>query len=335
MTKKKGIDIIGVPSTFGQRKLGVDLGPTAIRYAGLIPRLKQLDLDVNDKGDIKVSAVDIEKFQSEQNGLRNYDEIIDVTQKLNKEVSASIENNRFPLVLDGLRNYDEIIDVTQKLNKEVSASIENNRFPLVLGGDHSIAIGSVSAISKHYNNLGVIWYDAHGDLNIPEESPSGNIHGMPLRILTGEGPKELLELNSNVIKPENIVLIGMRDLDKGERQFIKDHNIKTFTMSDIDKLGIKEVIENTIEYLKSRNVDGVHLSLDVDALDPLETPGTGTRVLGGLTYRESHFALELLHQSQSVTSMDLVEVNPLIDHNNHTAEQSVSLVGTFFGETLL
>ena len=217
MTKTKAIDIIGAPSTFGQRKLGVDLGPTAIRYAGLIPRLKQLDLDVNDKGDIKVSAVDIEKFQSEQNGLRNY---------------------------------DEIIDVTQKLNKEVSASIENNRFPLVLGGDHSIAVGSVSAISKHYNNLGVIWYDAHGDLNIPEESPSGNIHGMPLRILTGEGPKELLEFNINTIKPENIVLIGMRDLDKGERQFIKDKNIKTFTMADIDKLGIQTVIENTLDYLK-------------------------------------------------------------------------------------
>ncbi|HEB2376435.1 TPA: arginase [Staphylococcus aureus] len=302
MTKTKAIDIIGAPSTFGQRKLGVDLGPTAIRYAGLISRLKQLDLDIYDKGDIKVPAVNIEKFHSEQKGLRNY---------------------------------DEIIDVNQKLNKEVSASIQNNRFPLVLGGDHSIAVGSVSAISKHYNNLGVIWYDAHGDLNIPEESPSGNIHGMPLRILTGEGPKELLELNSNVIKPENIVLIGMRDLDKGERQFIKDHNIKTFTMSDIDKLGIKEVIENTIEYLKSRNVDGVHLSLDVDALDPLETPGTGTRVLGGLSYRESHFALELLHQSHLISSMDLVEVNPLIDSNNHTAEQAVSLVGTFFGETLL
>ncbi|MCS4928267.1 arginase [Staphylococcus aureus] len=302
MTKTKAIDIIGAPSTFGQRKLGVDLGPTAIRYAGLISRLKQLDLDVYDKGDIKVPAVNIEKFHSVQKGLRNY---------------------------------DEIIDVNQKLNKEVSASIENNRFPLVLGGDHSIAVGSVSAISKHYNNLGVIWYDEHGDLNIPEESPSGNIHGMPLRILTGEGPKELLELNSNVIKPENIVLIGMRDLDKGERQFIKDHNIKTFTMSDIDKLGIKEVIENTIEYLKSRNVDGVHLSLDVDALDPLETPGTGTRVLGGLSYRESHFALELLHQSHLISSMDLVEVNPLIDSNNHTAEQAVSLVGTFFGETLL
>ncbi|HDL9709748.1 TPA: arginase [Staphylococcus aureus] len=302
MTKTKAIDIIGAPSTFGQRKLGVDLGPTEIRYAGLISRLKQLDLDVYDKGDIKVPAVNIEKFHSEQKGLRNY---------------------------------DEIIDVNQKLNKVVSASIENNRFPLVLGGDHSIAVGSVSAISKHYNNLGVIWYDAHGDLNIPEESPSGNIHGMPLRILTGEGPKELLELNSNVIKPENIVLIGMRDLDKGERQFIKDHNIKTFTMSDIDKLGIKEVIENTIEYLKSRNVDGVHLSLDVDALDPLETPGTGTRVLGGLSYRESHFALELLHQSHLISSIDLVEVNPLIDRNNHTAEQAVSLVGTFFGETLL
>ncbi len=136
----------------------------------------------------KVPVVNIEKFHSEQKGLRNY---------------------------------DEIIDVNQKLNKEVSASIENNRFPLVLGGDHSIAVGSVSAISKHYNNLGVIWYDAHGDLNIPEESPSGNIHGMPLRILTGEGPKELLELNSNVIKPENIVLIGMRDLDKGEDNLSK------------------------------------------------------------------------------------------------------------------
>ncbi|MCS5348112.1 arginase [Staphylococcus aureus] len=302
MSNRKAIDIIGVPSTFGQRKLGVDLGPTAIRYAGLIPRLKQLNLEIYDQGDIKVPPVDIERFQSEQNGLRNY---------------------------------DEILEVTEKLNKQVSKSIINNRFPLVLGGDHSIAVGSVSAISKYYNNLGVIWYDAHGDLNVPEESPSGNIHGMPLRILTGEGPKELLEFNKNVVKPENIVLIGMRDLDKGERQFIKDNDIKTFTMADIDKLGIKEVIESTLTYLKSRNVDGLHLSLDVDALDPLETPGTGTRVLGGLSYRESHFALELLHQSQLVTSMDLVEVNPLIDNNNHTAEQAVSLIGTFFGETLL
>ncbi|MBO1199129.1 arginase [Staphylococcus simiae] len=300
----KAIDIIGVPSTFGQRKLGVDLGPAAIRYAGLLSRLKQLDLDIEDKGDIEVPLVDVEKFQSHQTGMRNF---------------------------------QEIIEVTNNLNNKVSESIENNRFPLILGGDHSIAIGSISGVSKHYNNLGVIWYDAHGDLNVPEESPSGNVHGMPLRILTGEGPDELVNINGYgvKVKTDNIVLIGMRDLDYGERQFIKDKNIKTFTMADIDKLGIQAVIDNALEYLKSRNIDGLHLSLDVDALDPMETPGTGTRVMGGLTYRESHFALELLHQSKLVTSMDIVEVNPLIDQNNYTAEQAVSLLGTFFGETLL
>ncbi|EHJ09071.1 arginase [Staphylococcus simiae] len=300
----RAIDIIGVPSTFGQRKLGVDLGPTAIRYAGLLSRLKQLDLDIEDKGDIDVPLVDVEKFHSNQTGMRNF---------------------------------QEIIEVTNNLNNKVSESIENNRFPLILGGDHSIAIGSISGVSKHYNNLGVIWYDAHGDLNVPEESPSGNVHGMPLRILTGEGPDELVNINGYgvKVKTDNIVLIGMRDLDYGERQFIKDKNIKTFTMADIDKLGIQAVIENALEYLKSRNIDGLHLSLDVDALDPIETPGTGTRVMGGLTYRESHFALEILHQSNLVSSMDIVEVNPLIDQNNCTAEQAVSLLGTFFGETLL
>ena len=160
---------------------------------------------------------------------------------------------------------------------------------------------------------------------------------MPLRILAGDGPDELVHLNGFTpkVKPENIVLIGMRDLDKGEREYIKDQNIKTFTMADIDRFGIQEVIERALEYLKSRNIDGLHFSLDVDALDPSETPGTGTRVLGGLSYRESHFALELLSESKLVTSMDLVEVNPLIDHLNSTAEQAVALLGTFFGETLL
>lgn len=298
------IEIIGAPSTFGQKKLGVNLGPDAIRYAGLLSRLKKMGLDVIDKGNIEVPTLDVEKFNSDQ---------------------------------EGLRNYDEIVTVSENLSKATSEIVEKGNFPLTLGGDHSIAVGSISGISQHYENLGVIWYDAHGDLNVPEESPSGNVHGMPLRILAGDGPDELVNINDFTpkVKPENIVLIGMWDLDEGERKYIKDKNIKTFTMADIDRFGIQEVIERSLEYLKSRNIDGLHFSLDVDALDPAETPGTGTRVMGGLSYRESHFALELLNESKLVTSMDIVEVNPLIDNSNHTAEQAVALLGTFFGETLL
>ena len=299
----KLVEIIGAPSTYGQKKLGVDFGPDAIRYAGIVERIQNIGIDVKDSGNINVPAMRLEKFNSVQKGLRNL---------------------------------DEIVEVSNQLSETVGQSVDNGNFPLILGGDHSIAIGSISGISKHYDNLGIIWYDAHGDLNIPEESPSGNIHGMPLRVLTGEGDSRLVNISNFApkVKPENIVLIGMRDLDKGERQYIKENNVKTYTMADIDKLGIKQVIEQTLDYLKSKT-DGIHLSLDVDALDPAETPGTGTRVLGGLTYRESHFALELLHKSNLITSMDLVEVNPLIDMNNHTAEQAVSLVGSFFGETLL
>ncbi|MEX5849135.1 arginase [Staphylococcus saprophyticus] len=299
----KTVEIIGAPSTFGQRKLGVNLGPDAIRYAGIVARIEAIGLTVKDSGNINVPELNLNKFNSEQQGLRNL---------------------------------EEIIETSETLSQSVSNSISNNHFPLILGGDHSIAIGSISGVSKHYENLGVIWYDAHGDLNIPEESPSGNIHGMPLRILAGDGDDKLVNIANYApkVKPENIVLIGMRDLDVGQRQYIKDNNIKTYTMAEVDRYGIKQVIKETIDYLKEKT-DGIHLSLDVDALDPVETPGTGTRVLGGLTYRESHFALEFLHNSNLVTSMDLVEVNPLIDHNNDTAEQAVGLVGSFFGETLL
>ena len=297
------IDIIGAPSTYGQKKLGVDLGPDAIRYAGLLERLQRLDLDVNDKGNIKVPAVDILKFKSQQ---------------------------------EGLQNFDEIVEVSQRLSEATSDSIEAGRFPLILGGDHSIAVGSISGISKHYDNLGVIWYDAHGDLNVPEESPSGNVHGMPLRVLAGEGNETLVNLNGFApkVKPEHIVLIGMRDLDLGERAYIKKHNILMYTMADVDRLGIETVMKESIAYLENKT-DGIHLSLDVDALDPVEAPGTGTRVRGGLTYRESHYGLELLHQSNLITSLDVVEVNPLIDYKNVTAEQAVALIGTLFGERLL
>ncbi|MCE5039231.1 arginase [Staphylococcus auricularis] len=297
------IDIIGAPIAFGQRKLGVDFGPDAIRYAGLLNRLKDLDLTFNDKGNIQVPKLDLERYLSEQ---------------------------------EGARNLPEIVEVSKTLSDATSESVAQSHFPLTLGGDHSLAIGSISGISQHYENLGVIWYDAHGDLNIAEESPSGNVHGMPLRTLLGEGDDQLVNIGSEgaKVKPENVVLIGMRDLDSGERRYIKEQNIKTYTMADVDRLGIQQVIKETIEYLKDKT-DGIHLSFDVDGLDPYETPGTGTRVPGGLTYRESHFALELLSQSNLITSMDLVEVNPLLDQGNSTAEQAAVLLGSFFGETLL
>ncbi|HEC2178962.1 TPA: arginase [Staphylococcus delphini] len=299
----KIIELIGAPTTFGQKKLGVDLGPDAIRYAGVLPRLKRIGHEVIDAGNVEAPPVDIEKFMSQQ---------------------------------EGLQNYEEILTFSKSLKDKVSESIRQGHFPVILGGDHSLAIGSISGVAEHYDDLGIIWYDAHGDLNVPEESPSGNMHGMPLRILAGEGDETLVQLGGFApkVKPENIVLIGMRDLDFGEREYIKKHQIRTYTMADIDERGIRSVIEESIAYLKDKT-DGVHLSLDVDALDPNETPGTGTKVLGGLTYRESHYALELLNQSDMITSMDIVEVNPLLDVENRTAQQAVALLGSFFGETLL
>ncbi|MTV21976.1 arginase [Staphylococcus delphini] len=299
----KIIELIGAPTTFGQKKLGVDLGPDAIRYAGVLPRLKRIGHEVIDAGNVEAPPVDIEKFMSQQ---------------------------------EGLQNYEEILTFSKSLKDKVSESIRQDHFPVILGGDHSLAIGSISGVAEHYDDLGIIWYDAHGDLNVPEESPSGNMHGMPLRILAGEGDEKLVQLGGFApkVKPENIVLIGMRDLDFGEREYIKKHQIRTYTMADIDERDIRSVIEESIAYLKDKT-DGVHLSLDVDALDPNETPGTGTKVLGGLTYRESHYALELLNQSDMITSMDIVEVNPLLDVENRTAQQAVALLGSFFGETLL
>ncbi|QRN49075.1 arginase [Macrococcoides bohemicum] len=298
----KTIEIIGAPSAFGQRKLGVNMGPDAMRYAGLIERLENIGHTVIDQGNVELPAIDMKKYKSEQGGLRNLEEVTTFCESLCEKV-------------DGV--------------------VQKGNYPVVIGGDHSIAMGTISGIAKHYENLGVIWYDAHGDLNIDETSPSGNIHGMPLRALIGDGHEDLVNIGGykNKVKIENIVLIGMRDLDEGEKAYIKEVGIKTYTMADIDRLGIGTVIAETLAYLDK--CDGIHLSLDVDALDPVETPGTGTTVPGGITYRESHFALELLNDSEKITSFEIVEVNPLIDIYNKTAEQAVGLVGSFFGEKLL
>lgn len=295
------LSIIGVPMDLGQMRRGVDMGPSAIRYAGMNERLEQLNYVIEDLGDIEIPR-----------------------PKSNREEK-----------LDNLRNLNEIAEGTKRLAEKVDQVVEKGSFPLVLGGDHSIAMGTLAGLAKHYNNMGVIWYDAHGDLNTADSSPSGNIHGMPLAVSLGIGHEKLTSIHGDEpkVKPENIVIIGARSLDEGERVLIEEKGIKVYTMHEVDRMGMTQVMDESIEYLKDRT-DGVHLSLDLDGLDPNEAPGVGTPVLGGLSYRESHLAMEMLYQSGMITSAEFVEVNPILDEKNKTATVAVGLMGSLFGESL-
>ncbi|MDQ6595489.1 arginase [Bacillus salipaludis] len=297
----KKLSIIGMPMDLGQMRRGVDMGPSAIRYAGINERLKPLFDEVHDLGDIPIGR---------------------------PEVVVDKESN--------LRNLDLVAEKNTLLAEKVDEVIESGSFPLVLGGDHSIAIGTLAGVAKHYKNLGVIWYDAHGDLNTAETSPTGNIHGMPLAASLGLGHPLLTQLGgySPKIKPENVVIIGARALDDGEKDLIKEIGIKVYTMHEIDRLGMTKVMEETIAYLKEKT-DGVHLSLDLDGLDPSDAPGVGTPVMGGISYRESHLAMEMLEESKIITSAEFVEVNPILDEKNRTATCAVALMGSLFGEKLL
>lgn len=295
------LTIIGMPMDLGQMRRGVDMGPSAIRYAGVFERLSKLFSSIEDWGDISVGRPET---------------IIDVQSNL--------------------RNLHLIAEKNLMLAEMVDKIIQSKSFPLILGGDHSIAIGTLAGVSQHYTNLGVIWYDAHGDLNTAETSPSGNIHGMPLAVSLGYGHELLTNIlgASPKIKPEHVVIIGARSLDEGERRLIKELGIKVFTMHEIDRLGMTKVMESTIDYLKEKT-DGVHLSLDLDGLDPNDAPGVGTPVPGGISYRESHLAMEMLAESGLITSAEFVEVNPILDERNKTASLAVALMGSLFGEKLL
>ncbi len=296
----KNLSIIGVPMDLGQSRRGVDMGPSAMRYAGLINRLESLGYSVEDCGDLTIGRP--EK----------------------------------PSKTKGLKNLKTVSEANRALGDSVQGEIDKGRFPLVLGGDHSIAIGTLAGVAKNYNNLGVIWYDAHADLNTADTSPSGNIHGMPLAVNLGLGDSSLTQIAGYApkINPENIVIIGARSIDEGERVLIKEKNIKVFTMHEIDKIGMTAVINEAIDYLKDRT-DGIHLSFDLDSLDPSEAPGVGTPVAGGVTYRESHLALEMLAQSDLITSAEFVEVNPILDEKNKTGALAVGLAASLFGEKLL
>lgn len=286
----------------GQNRRGVDMGPSAIRYAGVVERLQEIGHTVTDEGNIQIAAA---------------------------EKAASPDTN--------LKNLKEVTDASTALANKIHDVMENGQFPLILGGDHSIAIGTLAGLGDRYENLGVIWYDAHSDINTGETSPSGNIHGMPLAVSIGLGHEKLVNIRGFApkIKPENVVIIGARSIDPGEREIIKEQGIKVFTMHDIDKLGMTEIMDQTMWYLKDREVDGVHLSLDLDGIDPIYTPGVGTPVPGGISYRESHLAMEMLFTFDMITSAEFVEVNPILDEKNKTADVAVALIGSLFGEKLL
>ncbi|CAM3922293.1 arginase [Alkalicoccus chagannorensis] len=297
----KKIALIGVPMDLGQMRRGVDMGPSVIRYAGVTERLEALGYEVDDRGDIHIGRPE------------RYD----------------VKNE------DNLKDLDVVVQASEDLQTAVKKAAEEGYFPLVLGGDHSIAIGTLAGAARS-RNLGVIWYDAHGDLNTGETSPSGNIHGMPLSASMGLGHKALTDIGgfSPKVKPEHTVVIGARSLDKGERELIKARGINVYTMHEIDRLGMTKVMEEAAAHV-SQGTDGVHLSLDLDALDPHDAPGVGTPVIGGPSYRETHLAMEMLAEKGIITSAEFVEVNPILDVKNQTAEAAVALIGSLFGEKLL
>lgn len=296
----RNVTIIGVPLDLGADRRGVDMGPSAIRYAGVINRLEGMGFHIKDIGDIPVKR---------------------------PHTFTETENHKY---------LDEVLEANTLLAEAVSKEMEDGRFPLVLGGDHSIAIGTIAGVVQHIKNLGVIWFDAHGDVNTGETSPSGNIHGMPLAASLGYGHKRLVNLGGYTpkVKPENVVVIGARDLDAGERQLIKSIGMKVYTMHEIDKLGMAHVMEEAIAHV-SKNTDGVHLSLDLDGLDPHDAPGVGTPVIGGIAYREGHLAMEMLADADVLTSAEFVEVNPILDRQNMTAKVAVALMSSAFGDKLL
>lgn len=283
------IDIIGVPIDLGADRRGVDMGPSAIRYAHLGQKLEGLGYTVADEGNIDVPIAEM----------------------------CVITNPK-------LKYLDCIIPMGRRVAGAVATSVQGNRFPLVLGGDHSLSIGSVRGAARH-KKIGLIWVDAHGDFNTAETTPSGNIHGMPLAALAGCGEASLVRLweeQPPAVDPKRIAVIGVRDLDLGEKRNLRKAGVMVMGMEQIDRMGMLAALEKAIERV-SRDVDGIYLSLDLDALDPRHAPGVGTPVPGGLTYREAHLTCELIAETGKLIGMDLGEVNPILDVQNQTVSLAV------------
>jgi arginase len=299
------IAIIGAPLDLGQGRRGVDMGPSALRVANLNARLASLGYTVEDLGNVPV-----------------------------EQAEAAPEGHPRAKYLP------QIAATCGRLAVMVAETLSGGGIPLVLGGDHSVAVGTVSGVSQFFHQreqkVGLIWLDAHADINTPESSPSGNVHGMPLACIVGEGPAELTELFAYKpkISPRNVVIVGLRDLDQTEKPHVHQYGVNAFTMRDIDERGMRAVMEEAIR-LASDGTAGFHLSLDMDFVDPKDAPGVGTPVRGGVTYREAHLAMEMICDSRNMVSMEVVEVNPVIDEVNRTADLAVELVMSGLGKRIL
>ena len=294
------IDIIGVPVDLGADRRGVDMGPSAIRYAHLHQKLEELGYTLEDKGNIEVPI----------------------------QETCEIADPR-------LKYIDCILPMGRRVAGAVATSMQGGRFPLVLGGDHSLSVGSIRGAAKH-KTLGVIWIDAHADFNTEETTPSGNIHGMPLAALCGLGDPRLVCLSEEttpVLDPKRVAILGARDLDAGEKRNLRQAGVMVQSMEQIDRFGMVAALEKAIERV-TRDVDGIYLSFDMDALDPRHAPGVGTPVPGGLTYREAHLACEVVAETGKLIGMDIVEVNPILDIQNQTAVLAVELIRSALGSRI-
>lgn len=301
----KTVALVGVPMDLGGGRRGVDMGPSAIRIAGLEEGVRGLGLEFVDRGNVSV-----------------------------REPASRIPKN------PKARFLDEIAECCRRLRGEVESILEDGQFPIVVGGDHSIACGTVAGLSSHYHKkkkkIGLIWFDAHGDMNTPESSDSGNIHGMPLACCIGRGLPELVKIGDRVpmVDVEKAVLIGARTLDARERAEIKDSKIHVFTLKDIDMHGVHKVMKMAIEIACSGTA-GFHLSFDMDGTDPSVAPGVGTPVMGGTTFRESHLIMEHAAESKKLLGLEITEINPILDNQNATARVAVDLVLSALGKAVL
>ena len=301
----KVIRVLGVPLDLGQSRRGVDMGPSAVRCAGLEMKLETLGHTVEDGGNVPVAM-------PEQKNPGHPD------AKYLKEITSTC----------------------QKHADQVIKALENGKVPLSLGGDHSMAVGSVAGLAEFYRRqhqkVGLIWMDAHSDINTPGTSPSGNVHGMPLGAIMGLGPAELANIYnwSPKIAPENCVLVGISDVDSHEKENIRRAGIQVYTMRDIDERGMRAVMEEALRHA-GRGTAGYHVSLDMDWLDPEDAPGVGTPVEGGATYREGHLAMEIIADHGRMLSFEIVEVNPVLDERNQTAELAVELAMSAFGKKII
>jgi arginase len=299
------ISIVGVPMDLGVDRRGVDMGPSALRYADLNERLQALGHEVHDMGDLDVIIPETRHFG-------------DPKAKYLKEIA----------------------DACTQLANLVLQIRQEGRTPLVLGGDHSIAVGTVSGVSECFRRsgtkIGLIWFDAHADFNTPEISPSGNVHGMPMAAIMGYGPVELTHIFgfSPKILPEHAVQIGIREVDPQERELVKKSGIRVFTMKEIDRRGIGAVMDEAVSIV-SRNTDGFAVTLDADFLDPYESPGVATPVRGGADYREAHLAMEIIADTKKMVSFEITEINPILDVHNKTAHFGMELILSAFGKQIL